>query len=91
MQLVWSPPIVRDEQETDRDLRDEQRLDERERVPERPADVPAPEVREPAPHCGDGGGDEDGEANELMSVGHGRPMYRVAPWSRRAARHRISS
>jgi hypothetical protein len=26
-----------------------------------------------------------------MSVGHGRPMYRVAPWSRRAARHRISS
>ena len=61
------------------------------RVPERPARVPTPKVREPAPHRGHGGGDEDGEANQLMSVGHGRPMYRVPPWSRRAARLRISS
>ena len=71
VKLVRRPPVVRDEQEADRDLRDEQRLDERERVPERATGVPVPEVREAAPHRGHGGGDEDGEANELMSVGHG--------------------
>jgi hypothetical protein len=50
-----------------------------------------PEVRKTAPNGRNRGGDDDGETHELMGVGHGRPMYRVAPWSRRVARHRISS
>jgi thioredoxin-dependent peroxiredoxin len=72
VQIVRRPPTVGKEQQAEPHLRDKQRLDEGEAVPEEPTRVPVPEERNCAPNRRCCGGDEDEKPDDLVRAKHRR-------------------